>query len=56
MWAIEALGTRHLGGITPSMAFTASAEALKGDESETTPPIIAWLCNITCPPPYVNCC
>ena len=37
--------------MTPWMAFTASAEALKSDESETMPPIIAWLHNITCLPP-----
>jgi len=31
------------GGMTTWMASTASAGALKSGESETTPPIIAWL-------------
>ena len=38
------------GGMTPWMASTASAGELKIGESETTPPIIAQLCNVTCPP------
>jgi len=37
--------------MTPWMATTASAGALKNGESETTPPIIARLHNVTCPPP-----
>jgi len=39
------------GGMTPWMASTASAVALKSSELETTPPIIARLRNVTCPPP-----
>jgi len=30
---------------------TAFAEVLKSNESGTTPPVIAWLYNITYPPP-----
>ena len=37
--------------MTPWMASTASAGALKSGESETTPPIIARLRNVTYPPP-----
>ena len=34
--------------MTPWMASTASAGALKSGELETTPPIIVWLSNVTC--------
>ena len=36
---------------TMDMASTASAGELKSGELETTPPIIARLRNVTCPPP-----
>ena len=52
-WSIEAQEKpwNKTGGMTPWMASTASARALKSSESETTPPIIAQLCNVTCLPP-----
>jgi len=52
-WSIEAQEKpwNKTGGMTPWMASTASAGALKSGESETTPPIIARLRNVTCPPP-----
>ena len=44
MWSIEAQEElwNKAGGMTPA----ASARVLKGGESESTPPIISWLCNI----------
>lgn len=53
MWLIEAPKKtwNKTGGMTPGMASTASTGALKSDESETMPPIIVHLHNITCPPP-----
>jgi len=49
MWSIEAQKKpwNKTGGMTPLMVSTASAEALKSSESETMPPIIAWLHNVT---------
>jgi len=53
MWSMEAQEKpwNKTGGITPRMAPTVSAGALKSSESETTPQIIAQLRNVTCPPP-----
>jgi len=46
-WSIEAQENpwNKTGGMTPWMASTASAGAIKSGESETTPPIIARLHN-----------
>jgi len=52
MWSIKAQEKpwNMTGGMKPLVASTASAGVLKSGELETTPQIIAWLHNITCPP------
>ena len=46
----------HDRWLDTTIASTASAGALKSGESETTPPIIARLRNVTCPPQLTSHC